>query len=102
MAQFGVHRNPHASARHAPYLLDVQSDMIDTRLRVVVPLVRPGYFGPRATRLNPELQVLGESFVLSPMEIGSLPLTQLGLPVARLDAHRYDITAALDCLFHGI
>jgi len=48
MAQFSVYRNPRASARHAPYLLDVQSDVVNAGLRVVVPLVDPGYFGPRA------------------------------------------------------
>lgn len=102
MAQFCVYRNPRASAKHAPWLLDVQSDMIETDLRVVVPLVRPSYFGPRAARLNPELSVQDKPYVLSPTEIGAIPATQLGTAVAKLDSARFDITAALDVLFHGI
>lgn len=101
MPQFSVHRNPRTSALHAPYLLDVQSDFVETGTRVVVPLVRPDYFGPRATRLNPTVLVAGELFVLSPAEIGALPATQLGTTVATLETQRYEITAALDFLLTG-
>ncbi|PPE75039.1 plasmid maintenance protein CcdB [Solimonas fluminis] len=101
MAQFSVYRNPRASARHAPYLLDVQSDVVNAGLRVVVPLVDPGYFGPRAKRLNPLIEVSGADYVLSPAEIGSLPLAQLGAAVAHAGAVRQDILDALDFLLTG-
>ena len=102
MPQFHVYRNPRASARHAPYLLDVQSDLIVSHVRVVVPLVTHQYFGPAARTLNPVLVVQDKDYVLSPAEIGSLPIKQLGAPVADLGASRYDIIAALDFLFCGI
>lgn len=101
MAQFAVYRNPRRSAEHAPYLVDVQSDITQTQLRVVVPLVKPDYFGPAARTLNPVLKVQGESFVLSPAEIGSLPIKQLGPSTADLRAARQEIMAALDFLLHG-
>lgn len=102
MAQFSVYRNPRASARHAPYLLDVQTDLFSSPLRVVIPLVRLDYFGPPARRLNPVFAVEGESFVLSPNEIGSLPTKMLGAPVCSLAASRSDITNAMDFLLLGI
>ena len=101
MAQFHVYRNPRASRKQAPYLLDVQSDIVATQLRVVVPLVELGYFGSTATRLNPLLPVGQDSYVMSPGEIGALPLGVLGLPVGELSVHRGEILAALDFLLTG-
>lgn len=102
MSQFHAYRNPRASAKHAPFLLDVQSDLIVARLRVVIPLVTKAYFGSCARTLNPLLQVKGKPLVLSPAEIGSLPASALGDAVADLRDSRYEILAALDFLFHGI
>jgi toxin CcdB len=102
MPQLAVYRNPRPrSAEHAPYLLEVQSDLVQTQLRVVVPLVTPDYFGPPARTLNPVLRVQGASYVLSPAEIGSLPRQQLGMPVADLRDARQEIMAALDFMLHG-
>jgi toxin CcdB len=101
MSQFSVYRNLRASARHAPYLLDVQSDIVDYDLRVVVPLVTPDYFGPRAQRLNPLIEVSGAHYVLSPTEIGSLPRAVLGTAVAEVSGARQDVLDALDFLITG-
>lgn len=101
MPQLAVYRNPRRSAEHAPYLLDVQSDLVPTDLRVVVPLVNPSYFGPPARTLNPTVRVQGQNYVLSPTEIGSLPRKQLGVAVADLREARPDIMAALDFMLNG-
>jgi toxin CcdB len=101
VAQFAVYRNPRKSAQHAPYLLEVHSDLVPTQLRVVVPLVNPHYFGPAARTLNPSLTVAGASYVMSPTEIGSLPRQQLGEPVANLRDARDQILAAIDFMLQG-
>lgn len=101
MPQLAVYRNPRRSAEHAPYLVEVQSDLAPTELRVVVPLVNPSYFGPAARTLNPVVRVHGENYVLSPTEIGSLPRKHLGTAVADLRDARQEIMAALDFLLHG-
>ena len=101
MSQFAVYRNPRRSAEHAPYLVEVQSELAQTQLRVVVPLVNPDYFGPPARTLNPVVKVEGKHYVLSPAEIGSLPRKQLGSSVADLRSARPEIMAALDFLLHG-
>ena len=101
MTQFAVYRNPRRSAEHAPYLLELQSDLAPRPMCVVVPLVDPGYFGLTAKTLNPLVKVLGESYVVSPMEIGSLPRGQLGAAVADLRASRQEVLAAMDFLLTG-
>lgn len=101
MPQLSVYRNPRRSAEHAPFLVDVQSDLVQTHLRVVVPLVNPDYFGPAARTLNPIVQVQAARYVLSPAEIGSLPSKDLGAAVADLNESRQEIMAALDFLLQG-
>lgn len=102
MPQFAVYRNPRRSAEHAPYLLEIQSDLVPTRMCVVVPLVNPDYFGPPARTLNPVVSVLGAPFVVSPIEVGSLPRNQLGTPLADLRGARQEVLAAMDFLLTGI
>ena len=56
MAQFDVYRNPNpATAAAIPYLLDVQSDLLQGLLtRVVVPLAKPALLSNKAAQwLNP-------------------------------------------------
>jgi toxin CcdB len=101
MSQLAVYRNPRRSAEHAPFLVEVQSDLAQTQLRVIVPLVNPDYFGPPARTLNPVVRIEGASYVLSPAEIGSLPRKQLGSAVADLRESRQEIMAALDFLLNG-
>ena len=102
MPQLAVYRNPRPrSAEHAPFLLEVQADLVPTQLCVVVPLVHPDYFGPPAKTLNPLVTVQGGRYVVSPVEIGSLPRSQLGAPLADLRAARPEILAALDFVLHG-
>lgn len=102
MAQLSVYRNPRPrSAEHAPFLVDVQSDLVQTQLRVVVPLVKPDYFGPVARTLNPVVKVGAMTLVLSPAEIGSLPVKDLGAAVADLRGSRQEVMAALDFLLQG-
>lgn len=101
MAQFSVYRNPRPAARHAPFLLEVQSELVPTVMRVVVPLVRPDYFGPAARTLNPVLVVEGDPYVMAPTEIGSLPRQQLGTPVGDLRHSRQEILGAIDFMLNG-
>ena len=56
MAQFDVCRNTNpASSRDIPYLLEVQSDLLDVlATRVVVPLVLATEMGKAAKTLNPK------------------------------------------------
>lgn len=104
MPQFTVHRNPNSdSATWAPYLLTLQSDLLDNLATVVVaPLVAEEHFGKRAKGLNPPFQVEGNEVVLSVAELAGISRAHLGAEVQSLAGERETIIDALDLLFTGI
>ena len=104
MARFDVYRNPGAQAATTPYLLDVQSDLLDgLETRVVVPLRRLEQF-PKVKlpdRLTPILKIEGQSCLLETPKMGAVPRRLLGEPVASLLYERDTISASLEFLFTG-
>lgn len=100
--QFDVHRNRGESASRAPYFVDVQHDHVQAlRLRVVVPLVHRRFFEPVA-RLNPAIEIGGETFHFSTSELFAIDDRHLREVVANIEHRRNEIIAALDLLFAGI
>lgn len=105
MAQFDVYRNTHSATRtRIPYLLDVQSDLLDSlATRVVVPLCKPGLLkGRLADRLNPPFEVEGKQMAMLTPELAGVPVKTLGEPVGNLANQRVAIIAALDMVITGI
>lgn len=105
MAQFDVYRNPNPASRaHVPYLLDLQSGLLDTlATRVVVPLCKPEVLSDKpAERLTPAFEVEGRKLFLLTPELAGVPRKALGQPVANLAAQRRAIAQALDLVFTGI
>lgn len=103
MPQFDVYRNPNpATNEQIPYLLDLQTDLLEiTKTRVVVPLEKCGTFST-AERLMPKFCIEGVSVVMSTPELAGVGFSNLGVPVASLAEKRQEIMAALDLLFSGI
>lgn len=103
MAQFDVHRNAGRGAKHIPFLLDVQSDLISVvGSRIVVPLVRAAAFGrPAPARLYPALTVEGISVIMLTTDIASILRSELGSKVASLSDRWSEIRDALDFTFQG-
>ena len=104
MPRFDVYLNSGAHAAVTPYLLDVQSDLLqglDTR--IVVPLRRRDRFPDVALPVNliPVFEVEGVKCLMETPKLASVPLRLLKTPVASLAASRFEITAALDFLFQG-
>lgn len=101
MARFDVYANPMtAERRHTPYFVDVQNSYIDhLATRVVIPLRRQAYFGPRASNLNPTFVVRSDEVVLDTPALAAVPATELRKPVASLADGRPAIQEALDALF---
>lgn len=104
MAQFDVYLNPNADTRKAiPFLLDVQTDLLDTlATRVVVPLVLTEEMGLAAKHLNPQFKVKGAAVIMSAAELAGVSHRSLGDKVASLKNKRDEIIAALDLLLTGI
>ncbi len=100
--QFDVCVNPNkATQDYAPYLLILQSDMIETRSTcIVAPLVRMETFIP-AEKLNPVLTVQGEELIVSTAELAGIDRRAIGDVISHAGHQRDDIIKALDLLFLG-
>ena len=87
-----------------PYLLDVQSDLLDSlATRTVVPLCKPAVLkGKLAERLNPAFDVDGRKLCMLTPELAGVPVKALGAPIGNLAGERAVISAALDLLVTGI
>jgi toxin CcdB len=98
MAQFDVHRNIGKHKAEIPFVVVVQSSQFDDyQRRVVVPLVRKSAIGKIAhASFNPTFKIRGTLVVLHPLEIVSIPTSQLGEFMESLSHEGQKITAALD------
>jgi len=104
MAQFDVYENTNLSSRKTtPYLLDVQTDLLDTLAsRVVVPLVASGAMATPGQHLNPTFSVGKNKVIMSTAEIAGVSVKNIGKQVCSLKQYRNEIVAALDFLITGI
>lgn len=104
MARFDVYANPGSHAGTTPYLLDVQSDLLDgLDSRMVIPLRRLQAF-PNvrlSMHLTPIVSIQGEDFMLETPKMGAVPQRVLKAPVASLSPLQDQITSAVDFLFQG-
>ena len=104
MARFDVYANTGGHADTTPYLLDVQSDLLDgLDSRVVIPLRSLAHF-PKIrlpARLTPVLTIEGTDCLLETPKMGAVPLRALKSPVTSLAHAQEQITAALDFLFRA-
>lgn len=101
MAQFQAYRNPRPSRGRIPFLLDIQSDFVQTPSRVVVPLIPSNRHGPAYERLHPILIVAGKPTVAAFTDMASIPAADLRERVADFSGHRAEFVAALDFLLSG-
>lgn len=103
MAQFDVHAVPAADADYAPYLVELQSDLVAGLDTVIVaPLVRRADAGPIVHHLNPVIRLGDEELVLRIGELVSLPRTALSRKVGSVKSDREALMAAIDVVFFGI
>lgn len=103
MAQFDVCLNPNPdSAAAVPYLLEVQSDLLESvNTRVVAPLALLSERGNPAKYLNPKFEVEGVQVVMVTEQVSGVPKRALGKKVLSLHLQRDQIMDAIDFLFRG-
>ncbi len=103
MSQFDVHRARGDQRRYAPYLVVLQSDLVELmRTALIAPLRPLRSFGPVVKALHVSAEFGGETHILSPEEMAAVPREVLGERVGSLESRRHEIIAALDLLFTGI
>ncbi len=104
MARFDVYPNPGQQAETTPYLLDVQSELLDVLdSRVMIPLRRLTHF-PKVklpARLTPVFTIQGVACILETPKMAAVPVKVLKAPVASLSGEQAEVTGALDFLFQG-
>lgn len=104
MAQFQVFANPNEATKKAfPYLLDVQSPLLDSlETRLVIPLApataRPG---SRIDELNPLLSVKGREMLVLTQQMAAIGRKDIGPFAGDAAAHRQAIVGAIDFLITG-
>lgn len=104
MSQFDVFHNPDAQSRQRiPYVLVLQSDLLDAiEHHVVAPLrIKQEQGIVPVLRLNPVVTIDGDEYLVRVQDIATVPRRMLRHPVANLSAQREEILAALDFLFTG-
>jgi len=103
MKQFDIMANPFPRSRERqPFLVALQSDLLVRSLdTVVVAPLEPAASGTFADRLNPRVDIEGQSFVLMAQELVTVRKSLLGNPRGSVAGARDGIIAALDLLFTG-
>lgn len=101
MVQFTVYRNERRSRTDVPFLLDVQSDLVVTGSRLVVPLIRADRHGPAYSRLSLAFTIEETDVIAAVPDLAAIDARLLRTAVADLSAHRDALLGALDFLVTG-
>ena len=105
MNQFDVYQNKNPKTRQAyPYLLDIQSDLLDElRTTVVIPLCETSKMSDQViTKLCPIVEIDGRNYVALTQLLAGINRNQLGKAITNLAAYRSEFVAAIDFVITGI
>ena len=92
----------YANRSGAGYLLDVQANLIASlTTRVVAPLMLVDEAPATAQRLNPAFEVQGTTVSMVTQFMAAVPVSELTVPVSRLNGDSDAILAAIDFLHQG-
>ena len=104
MAQFSVYRNKSARTKATfPYLVDVQSDLLEPlNTRVVIPMTKAAALTRKpVSHLTPEVSFNGDRYVLMTPQLAGVGRAELGPQAGALVDERHVIMAAIDFLLTG-
>lgn len=97
MAQFDVYQLPDGMR-----VVDVQSRFASVHAtRLVIPLIAPDEQAASTTRLNPQLEIEGEPWILAIQFASTLDERLLKAPIASLAHAEFAIKDAIDFLING-
>jgi toxin CcdB len=104
MAQYDVYPNPHPASRASvPYVVDVQSNLIEQLpTRLVMPLSRAGAAARRLpVNLCPMFEIDGEQLSLHAHQAAAVPAKLLRGRIATVAHRAPEISASLDAVLSG-
>lgn len=105
MPQFSLYKNANkATQKNYPYLLDIQSNLLDDlRTTVVIPLMPKRLAGDHTiSKLNPVIKIRNEGFTVMTQSLAGIDRNTLGAHVCDLIQYRSEIIAAIDFVISGI
>jgi len=105
MAQFVAYENPNKGTKKTyPYLLDIQSNLLDDlRTTVVIPLIPESVVGKKAiSKLCPVFLITGKNYIALTQQLAGIDRKLLGKEVCNLSQHHTEIVSALDFIISGI
>lgn len=105
MAQFWVYENLNKATREIyPYLLDIQSNLLDDlRTTPAIPLCPVEIAGKATiTKLCPKVDIDGRVFIVLTQQMAGIDRKILGREVCDLSRYRSEVIAALDFIISGI
>lgn len=105
MAQFIVYENSNrATKKTYPYLLDIQSNLLDElRTTIVIPLCPAKQVNNIViTKLCPVMQINNDNYIALTQQMSGIDRKALGKEVCDLSHYRSEIIAALDFIVSGI
>ncbi len=105
MQQFSVYKNKNASTKKEyPYLLNIQSDLLDElKTVVVIPFIKRSTFKQTPVKyLMPVFTIENKECILLTPQIAGIPKSQLGTLVEDLSHFRSEIIGAMDFVISGI
>ena len=107
MAQFDVYLNSGKGAKAAPFLVDVQHNLLSgCNTRVVIPLLSAKIIRERnmgfVENVNPLFMFGGTEVVLAAHLMTAIHAKELSGKVGSIASMRSDILAAMDVIFSGV
>jgi toxin CcdB len=105
MPRFAVYNNRNEATRgRFPFLLDVQSDLLEPlKDAVVVPLSPAVTARERAMQsLTPNITVAGKDYLMLTPQLAGISVRELGTLVETVASERGKIISAIDLLITGI
>ncbi len=104
MAQFDVYANPsHSAAQGIPYVVVVQSDLLDAlATRMTIPLALVTFADKAPEKLCPSITVNGQQLRVLAHYAAPLPTRSLRQVVANVAPQASALIAAIDVVIAGV
>ena len=104
MGQFVAYANPNKQSNKIyPYLIDVQSNLLDDlKTTVVIPMTGVTWPASTITKLCPALTINGKVYIALTQQLSAIDKSSLGKPVIDLSSRRHELVAAIDFLISGV
>lgn len=105
MSQFSVYKNKNSRTKKTfPYLLDIQSDLLDQlRTTVVIPLGNYSTVKDQViTKLCPIVEIDGNKYAALTQQIAGIEKSLLGTNVTNISDYRSEFIDAIDLIISGI